>query len=104
MCIHMPIHAPKIYQGGSLSPPQNMFFIWFSSYRLPPTLLPGNFPQFLSGKESTCNAGDAGSIPGSRKILLKKEVATHSSTLAWEIPRREDPGKLQSMRPQKSQI
>ena len=24
--------------------------------------------------------------------LLEKEMATHSSTLAWEIPRREEPG------------
>ena len=27
---------------------------------------------------------------------LEKEMATHSSTLAWKIPWREDPGKLQS--------
>ena len=28
---------------------------------------------------------------------LEKEMATHSSTLAWRIPWREDPGGLQSM-------
>ena len=28
---------------------------------------------------------------------LEKEVATHSSILAWEIPRTEEPGGLQSM-------
>ena len=28
---------------------------------------------------------------------LEKEVATHSSTLAWKIPWMEDPGRLQSM-------
>ena len=28
--------------------------------------------------------------------LLEKEVATHSSTLAWEIPWTEEPGGLQS--------
>ena len=28
---------------------------------------------------------------------LEKEMATHSSILAWEIPRTEDPGELQSM-------
>ena len=28
---------------------------------------------------------------------LEKEMATHSSTLAWKIPRREEPGRLQSM-------
>ena len=29
--------------------------------------------------------------------LLEKETATHSSTLAWRIPRVEEPGRLQSM-------
>ena len=29
---------------------------------------------------------------------LEKEMATHSSILAWEIPWMEEPGRLQSMR------
>ena len=29
--------------------------------------------------------------------LLEKEMATHSSTLAWRIPRMEEPGGPQSM-------
>ena len=32
---------------------------------------------------------------------LEKGVATHSSTLAWRIPWTEEPGGLQSMRPQR---
>ena len=28
---------------------------------------------------------------------LEKEMAAHSSTLAWKIPWREEPGRLQSM-------
>ena len=28
---------------------------------------------------------------------LEKEMATHSSTLVWRIPWREEPGRLQSM-------
>ena len=28
---------------------------------------------------------------------LEKEMATHSSTLAWKIPRLEERGRLQSM-------
>ena len=28
---------------------------------------------------------------------LEKEMAPHSSTLAWRIPWREEPGRLQSM-------
>ena len=42
------------------------------------------------------NAGDAGSVPG-WEDPLEKEMATHSSVLAWEIPRTEEPGGLQSM-------
>ena len=34
---------------------------------------------------------------------LEKEMATHSSILAWEIPWREEPGGLQSVGWQKSQ-
>ena len=29
--------------------------------------------------------------------LLEKEMVTHSSILAWRIPRMEEPGRLQSM-------
>ena len=29
--------------------------------------------------------------------LLEKEMATHSSILAWKIPWTEDPGRLQSI-------
>ena len=33
--------------------------------------------------------------------LLEKEMATHSSVLAWKIPWTEEPGRLQSMGSQK---
>ena len=33
---------------------------------------------------------------------LEKEMATHSSILTWEIPRAEEPGRLESMGLQKS--
>ena len=33
---------------------------------------------------------------------LQKEMATHSSILAWEIPSTEEPGGLQSVGSQKS--
>ena len=36
--------------------------------------------------------------------LLEKEMATHSSTLAWKIPWMEEPGRLQSMGSQKVRI
>ena len=34
---------------------------------------------------------------------LEKEMTTHSSFIAWEIPRTEEPGGLQSAGSQKSQ-
>ena len=37
-----------------------------------------------------------------KKDPLKKEMATHSSILAWEIPWTEEPDTLQSMGSQKS--
>ena len=54
------------------------------------------FPDGSDGKESTYNAGDPGLIPGLEDIL-EKGMATHSSILAWRIPRAEEPGGLQSM-------
>ena len=33
----------------------------------------------------------------SQEDSLEKEIATHSSTLAWEIPWTEEPGGLQSI-------
>ena len=44
------------------------------------------FSHSSVGKESACNAGNP----------LEKEMATHSSILAWRIPRAEEPGRLQS--------
>ena len=46
-------------------------------------------------KESACNTGDLGSIPG--EDPLEKGMATPPSILAWRIPWREEPGGLQSM-------
>ena len=103
-----------------------------------------SFPGNSDGKESACNAGDLGSIPGLGRSpgegdgtplqysclenpmdggawwaavhgvpksqtrlsdftftfhfhVLEKEMATHSSVLAWRIPWTEKPGGLQSM-------
>ena len=99
------------------------------------------FPDSSVGKESACNSGDPGSIPGSERTAregigyppqywgslvaqlvknlpamlktwvqslhqrdpLEKEMATHSSILAQEIPGIEEPGRLQAMGSQKSQ-
>ena len=99
------------------------------------------FPDSSVGKESSCNEGDAGSIPGSGRSPgegtdyplqyswaslmaqlvknlpamwetwvqslgwedpLEEDMATQSSIIAWETPRTEEPGRLQSMGLQKS--
>ena len=44
-------------------------------------------------KESSCNSGDLGWMPGLGRSL-EKEMATHSSILAWEIPWTEEAGGL----------
>ena len=62
----------------------------------------GELPWWLSDKESACNAGDTGSIPG-QEDPLEKEMATHSSILDWEIPWTEEPCGLQSIGLQKRQ-
>ena len=54
---------------------------------------------FLGGsavKNPSVHAGDLGSNLG-WEDPLDKEMATHSSILAWEIPWAEEPGGLQSM-------
>ena len=102
-----------------------------------------DFPHSSVGKESSCHAGDPGSIPGSGRsagekvgyplqdswaslvaqlvknplamqetwvrslgwedpLEKEKEMATHTSILAWKIlwTEEEEPGGLQSMRSQ----
>ena len=36
-------------------------------------------------------------FPSRSGVELKKEIVTHSSILAWKIPRIEEPGRLQSI-------
>ena len=47
-----------------------------------------------TGKETACNAGDLGSIPGLERSP-GEDMATHSGILAWRIPRTEELGGLQ---------
>ena len=55
---------------------------------------------WLSGKECTCNAGDAVQFLG-QEDSLQKEIATRSSIIAWRIPETEKPGGLQSIESQR---
>ena len=47
-------------------------------------------------KNPPTNAGDAGDLGliSGTEDPLEEEMATHSSILAWEIPRSEEPGGL----------
>ena len=55
-----------------------------------------DFPGGSEVKASASNAGDPGLIPGLGRSP-EKEMTTHSSILAWEIPWTEEPGRLQPM-------
>ena len=61
---------------------------------MPSTMM--GFPG-SSVKEPACNAGGTQVQSLSWEDALKKEMATHSSILAWEIPWTEEPGRLQSV-------
>ena len=85
----------------SVQPPtQPKAMTLISATRGPASFAPTCPPHVLLsssvGKESACNAGDPGLIPGLGSTL-EKEMATHSSTLAWRIPWTEETGRLQSM-------
>ena len=49
------------------------------------------FPGGADGKESACNTGDLGSIPGSGR---SPGISTYSSILAWKTPQTKEPGGL----------
>ena len=48
-------------------------------------------------KEFTCNAGDRNRKCEFSPWVLEKEMATHSSILAWRIPWTGEPGGPQSL-------
>ena len=57
------------------------------------------FPDFPGGSDRKASAGnveDLGSIPGSGRSPGEGN-GNHSSVLAWKIPWKEEPGRLQSM-------
>ena len=80
---------------------KNLVFSWGRMPKCPQDLpdhncLPSITIRDFPGKESASQAGDTDSIPGSGRSL-EKEVANHSSILAWKTPWTEEPGGLQSM-------
>ena len=99
-------------QSDSIQPWHNPFQIWNQSFVPCPVVAVASWPayRFLrrqvrwlpwlpggsDGKASVYNVGDLGSSPGLGRSL-EKEMAIHSSTIAWKIPWTEEPGRLQSM-------
>jgi len=53
-------------------------------------------PGDLDGKASACDAGDPVQSLG-QENPLEKDMAIHSSTLAWKIRWTEEPGRLHSI-------
>ena len=53
--------------------------------------------RWLSGKEFSCQCWRRKVQSLGQEDPLEKEMAAHSSVLAWEIPWTEEPGGLQSM-------
>ena len=64
---------PSLIPGSGRSPGEGLFTSVFLGF-------PGN----SAGKESACNEGDLGLIPGLGRSL-EKGMATHSNILAWRI-------------------
>ena len=76
---------------------EQFWVVWEDRATLAMSLrIQGALPGGSYGKESTCNAGDPGLIPGLRRSP-GEGMATHSSFLAWKVPWAEEPGRLQSM-------
>ena len=69
-------------------------------------LVPPSVLSFLFHERASLVAQSVKNLPAVQEIQvrslnwedpLEKEMATHSSILAWEIPWTEEPGRLQSM-------
>ena len=72
------------------------FVLWLNYHYL-------GLPWWLSGKEPTCKCRrQVGSLGW--EDPLEEEMATHARIPAWEIPWTEEPGRLESMRSQESDM
>ena len=89
-CGHSPLSKSESF---SRTVTPKVFFFFFNF------LLTGIYCSVL--KNPPANAGDVGLILG-WEDLLEKEMTTHSSILAWDIPWTEEPGVLQPMGSHKS--
>ena len=65
---------------------------------------PPGLPGWLSGKESACQCRRHGFSPRGCEDPLAKEMIIHFSILVWRMPLTEEPGGLQSMGLQESDM
>ena len=64
-------------------------------YNMRKSAVCGGLPSWLSGKESACQCRRFSFYPW--EDPLEKEMAIHSSILAWRIPWTEEPGGLHTV-------
>ena len=74
----------------------------YTSYKT--LIIPPKMSGWLRGKKSTCQCRRHAFTPWVKNIPLEKVMEAHSSILVWEIPWTEEPGWLQSMRSQRSDL
>ena len=89
-------HGPPALGAWSLShwptrepPPPPLFLMLASLYQ--------GFSGGSDSKESACNVGDLGLLPGWGRSPGEGSAPTHSSILAWRIPWTRSLDRLQSM-------
>ena len=75
--------------------PMVLYIVWFGGGGLV------SFPSSPVGEESACTQ-ETRVQPLGQEDPLEKEMAVHSSILAWRIPWTEKPGGLQFMGSQES--
>ena len=81
----------------------HLIFICILSPQIVFGIFSKGLPWWLSGRKSTCQFRRLGFNPWVRmRNGIEKEMATHSSILAWKIPWTEERGGLQAMGSQKS--
>ena len=89
VCVCVCVSGPRKFS----SQKGHFFFFFFFKNEV---CVPTGFPGGSVVKNLPANAGDTDP--------LEKEMAIHSSILAWEIPWTEESGGLQSMGSQNNQI
>ena len=95
--VHLPNISRKMSKFTQTPIPVHLKWVNFMIHKLDPNKLILGFPGGSVVKNPSAMQETQVQFLG-REDLLEKEMATHSSFLAWRIPWTEEPGGLQSMR------